>query len=127
ENLKEDHIEWTESKTGKENSCPISKALRHCLNTAQAHREIIAARHEAMGRPEKAAEVRNQPFVFLTAHGLPWTVWGLQSALRRFKAGFQFRQLRPKAQTDSPDRNILGHVGQMRERYTRRRKLDVVK
>lgn len=31
--------------------------------------------------------------------------------------------LRPKAQTDGGDRNVIGHTGQMRERYTRERKL----
>jgi hypothetical protein len=46
--------------------------------------------------------------------GLPWSQWGLQSALRRLKMGFQFRQLRPKAQTDAQDRNVIGHIGQMR-------------
>lgn len=126
-NVNEGSIDWTESKTGKDNSSPISSAIRHCLIAAAKHRETVAANHDAKGRHEKAAAVREQPFVFLTERGLPWTVWGLQSALRRFQAGFQFRQLRPKAQTDMPDKNILGHVGQMRERYTRRRKLDVVK
>lgn len=122
-----ERIEWTESKTGKENSAPISKALRHCLQAALHHKEAAALQHEKMGRVEKAAAVRALPFVFVTKRGMRWSEWGLQSALRRFNAGFQFRQLRPKAQTDRPDANILGHVGQMRERYTRRRKLDVVK
>jgi site-specific recombinase XerD len=125
--IKAEHIEWTESKTKKKNSAPLTKTLRHCLNVALLHKDAAAQRHEKKGRHEKAATVRALPHVFVTQRGLPWTVWGIQSALRRFKAGFQFRQLRPKAQTDRPDANILGHVGQMRERYTRRRKLDVVK
>jgi integrase len=100
-------IEWTESKTGKENSALISPTLRLFLDMA-------------MDRSKT-------DFVFVSAEGLPWTVWGLQSALRRFGAGFKFRELRAKAQTDSPAKNILGHTGQLLERYTRRRKLDVVK
>lgn len=122
-----ERIEWTESKTGKKNSSPISAALRHCLRAALAHKEAAALHHEKMDRHDRAKAVRALPNVFVSERGLAWSEWGLQSALRRFKAGFQFRQLRPKAQTDRPDANILGHVGQMRERYTRRRKLDVVK
>jgi integrase len=69
----------------------------------------------------------NSEYVFTSAEGLPWSEWGLQSALRRFGAGFRFRDLRAKAQTDRPDKDILGHTGQMRERYTKRRKLSAVK
>lgn len=58
-------------------------------------------------------------FLFNSPRGLPWSLWGLQSAMRRLKPGFQFRQLRPKAQTDAPERNVIGHQGQMREVYTR--------
>lgn len=126
-NLLDGRIEWIESKTGKSNSSPISGAVAHCLNVALEHREAAARQHETMGRVEKAMTVRNQPFIFLSERGLPWSQWGLQSALRRFQAGFQARQLRPKAQTDKPEANILGHVGQMRELYTRKRRLDVVK
>jgi site-specific recombinase XerD len=102
-----DRIEWTESKTGKHNEKRISPVLRLFLDVA-------------MDRSKT-------PFVFVSAKGLPWSEWGLQSALRRFKAGFRFRDLRAKAQTDRPDLDILGHTGQLRERYIRRRKLDVVK
>lgn len=127
ENVLSDRIEFTESKTGKHNAQPITKTVRQFLVTAAAHAGAAAAQHEAKGRAAKAAAVRAQPFVFLTKRGLPWTENGLQSALRRFQAGFRFRELRAKAQTDSPNKNILGHSGQLRERYTRRRKLDVVK
>lgn len=50
----------------------------------------------------KANEHEITPTVLLMLNGLAWTEWGLQSALRRFDAGFQFRQPRPKAQTDRP-------------------------
>lgn len=116
-----------ESKTGKHNDHEITPTVRYFLNYAAAHAAQVAQRHEDHERPEKAAAVRAQPFIFLSARGLPWSEWGLQSALRRFKPGFRFRDLRPKAQTDRPDRDILGHTGQMRERYTKRRKLSAVK
>lgn len=99
-----------ESKTGKRNLHEITPTIWGFLDAA-----IVRA---------KAA---NSPFIFVSARGKPWSEWGLQSALRRFKAGFQFRALRPKAQTDRPDADILGHTGQMRERYHKRRNLKAVK
>jgi len=97
-----------ESKTGKRNVHEITKTVRRFLN-------------QAMTRAP-ASE-----FIFTSARGLPWSEWGLQSALRRFGAAFRFRDLRAKAQTDRPDADVLGHVGQLRERYHRRRKLSAVK
>lgn len=123
-------LKVTESKTGKENEHEITAAVRHFLNLAAAHRESVATHYETRSKnpsPEKAAAVRAQPFIFLSAAGLPWSKWGLQSALRRFRPGFRFRDLRPKAQTDQPDKDILGHTGQMRERYHKKRRLSAVK
>lgn len=97
----------TESKTGKKNEHEITRDVGTFL--AQA-----------------IARSGDSPYIFVSARGLPWSEWGLQSALRRFKPGFKFREIRAKAQTDS-DKNILGHTGQMRDRYIRRRKLSAVK
>lgn len=102
------HIE--ESKTGKHNEHEITSTVALFLNAA-----ILRAR------------AAGSDYIFVSARGLPWSEWGLQSALRRFKAGFRFRDLRPKAQTDRPDKDVLGHTGQMRERYHKRRKLSAVK
>lgn len=60
--------------------------------------------------------------VFVNTRGKPWTQSGVSSAMRYAGATFAFRQLRAKAQTDSPE-NVLGHEGQLRERYTGRRRL----
>jgi site-specific recombinase XerD len=136
-----DGLRITESKTGKLNTHAITPTVRQFLQMALEHKErrachceAVAVRMEKRSEYEsaeawrsKAAAIRARPQIFLSHRGLPWTVWGLQSALRRFEPAFQFRQLRPKAQTDAPNENILGHTGQMRERYTRRRKLDAVK
>lgn len=130
-----------ESKTGKPNEHEITATARFLLSKAAEHRELVAARYEAAAiklaqwsqfakaqkHRAKAAGVRASPYIFLSKRGLPWSEWGLQSALRRFGAGFQFRQLRPKAQTDQPEKDILGHTGQMRERYHKVRKLKAVK
>jgi site-specific recombinase XerD len=134
-------LKVTESKTGKLNTHAITPTVRTFLQMALEHKERRACHCEAVAArmaqrseyesaeawQEKAAAIRARPQIFLSHRGLPWTVWGLQSALRRFEPAFRFRQLRPKAQTDAPNENILGHTGQMRERYTRRRKLDAVK
>jgi integrase len=65
----------------------------------------------AIGRSETG-------FVFVGTRGHPWTVSGLQSALRRLNPGFRFRDLRPKAATDAPH-NILAHSAQMLPTYLR--------
>lgn len=128
-----------ESKTGKVNEHEITATVRVLLTKAAEHREAVAVRyeqaaqqlerlsqaHRAEMRRARAAQVRAQPFIFLSQRGLAWSEWGLQSALRRFEAGFQFRQLRPKAETDKP--GTLGHVGQMQVRYTKKRRLAAVK
>ena len=97
----------TESKTGKKNEHEITRTVGLFLSRA-------------------LSRATASDYVFVSSRGLPWSEWGLQSALRRFKPGFRFRDLRSKAQTDS-SKDILGHVGQMRERYHKRRKLSAVK
>lgn len=130
-----------ESKTGKENEHEITPTVAKFLQMALEHAEAVALRYETAAAKleaasqfrraelsrQRAAAVRAQPYIFLTKRGLPWTKWGLASALRRFGAAFRFRDLRPKAQTDRPEKNILGHTGQMREVYTKKRKLAAVK
>lgn len=136
-----DKLKVVESKTGKENEHEITKTVRYFLNLAFAHASAVAAKYESSAeklrssshhvkagkRQRMATAVRVSEFIFLSKTGKPWSKWGLQSALRRFKPGFKFRQLRPKAQTDVPNKDILGHTGQMRERYTRKRQLSAVK
>lgn len=97
-----DGLHFVESKTGKPAHYDISPTLRFFVERARARAQAVGS-----------------AFLFTSAKGLPWSEWGLQSALRRLNAGFQFRQLRPKAQTDAPDRNVIGHIGQMRVAYTR--------
>jgi site-specific recombinase XerD len=99
-----------ESKTGKENEHEVTPTVRLFLDLAKDRARSFGS-----------------DYVFVSAKGLPWSEWGLQSALRRFGAGFRFRDLRRKAQTDRPDKDILGHVGGMRERYHAKRKLKAVK
>jgi site-specific recombinase XerD len=139
--VKGDVLHVIESKTGKPNEHEITPTVRLLLDKARENTESIAKRYDAAAemherlsqykraemRRAKAAEVRSSPFIFLSRRGKPWSESGLGSALQRFDAGFQFRQLRPKAQTDRPDKDVLGHSGQMRERYHKKRKLSAVK
>lgn len=132
-------LKVTESKTKKLNTHKITPTVRQFLEMALEHKERRACHCESVAermkkRSEyesaeswraKAAAIRARPQIFLSHRGLPWTVWGLQSALRRFGPSFQFRQLRPKAETDKP--GVLGHTGQMQRRYQRRRQLSAVK
>jgi hypothetical protein len=46
--------------------------------------------------------------VFVSAAGRPYTMDGLQCAMKRFGAAFKFRELRPKAASDATH-NVLGH------------------
>jgi hypothetical protein len=104
--VKELGIEITESKTGKKRLIEWTPTLRRII-------------HAALARSKN-------DFVFTTTRGLPWSEWGLQSAMRRFDVGFTFRDLRPKAASDAPH-NVLGHAAGMLGRYKRRERLKPVK
>lgn len=104
--ITEDGIEVTESKTGKHRTIEWTPTLRKIISAALVRSEI--------------------DYVFTTTRGLPWSVWGLQSAMRRFDAGFRFRDLRPKAASDAKH-NVLGHAAGMLGRYKRRERLKPVK
>jgi integrase len=117
---------YTESKTKKRVTMTWTDALRELV------REILEARSIRMNRPwaskYRQAKRPRPPvmhdYLLTNRFGKPLTERGIISNMQRLDAGFAFRHIRPKAQTDAGDeRNVLGHVGQMRERYTRRRKL----
>jgi site-specific recombinase XerD len=114
-------IEYTESKTGKQVSIAWTTTLRKLV------REILKAREEATNRPYanpyKRRETPKHDRLLTNRYGQPLTAWGITSNVRRLGVDWSFRAIRPKAQTDGGDRNVIGHTGQMRERYTRRRKL----
>lgn len=67
---------------------------------------------------ERAVSRSDGPYVFVSPRGRPWSLWGLQSALRRLAPGFRFRDLRPKTATDSRE-NDLGHGDRMLRVYLR--------
>jgi integrase len=122
EAITDDGIVFTESKTGKPVTMSWTPTLRRLVS------EIQRARHEAMTRPyankyRKARKLPAHDYLLTNRFGKPLGQWGIISNVRRLNVDWSFRKIRPKAQTDAGDRNVIGHMGQMRERYTRRRKL----
>lgn len=115
-------IEWTESKTGRHNLMRWTPDLLAVLREAIAYGNWHAARIT-----KKLKTPRPEPeLVFINNRGWGWTQDGVSSAMRRAGATFGIRHLRSKAQTDAGEKNVLGHVGQMRGVYTKRRKLEPV-
>jgi hypothetical protein len=115
-----DGIRFIESKTRKPVLIEWTPMLRELV------REILEARLVAMTRQNKKRprELPAHERLFTNRFGQPLTMWGITSNMRRLQTdGWSFRALRPKAQTDGGDRNVIGHTGQMREAYTRERKL----
>jgi len=92
-NLQPEGITYVQSKTGKPHTVEWSDALRFFVRRA-------------------CERFPEEDLVFLNTRGLPWTQWGINSQIRRLrtKAGVTwcFKDLRAKAQTDSPH-SVLGH------------------
>lgn len=97
EHVKPEGIVFTESKTGKARTVEWSDALRFFVRRAMAR------------FPE--AE-----YVFTNRFGQQWTVWAINSQIDRLKVTWAFRDLRAKAQTDSPH-SVLGHGAAMEAVY----------
>ncbi len=106
ENVTDKGIELRQSKDGKLRVIEWSPALRHFVDRALARSE--------------------GDYVFVGELGRPYTMNGLQSAMRRLGAGFRFRDLRPKAASDA-QHNVLGHDAQMLTRYVRAQRLKPVR
>lgn len=89
EHLKPEGIVFVQSKTGKQQTVQWSKALHYFVDRAMAR------------QPEA-------DLVFTNTYGLPWTTSGIASQLARLESPWCFKDLRAKAQTDSPH-SVLGH------------------
>lgn len=108
--VREDGIHWTESKTGKPNHMTWTPWLREIVRGLEAHADEWAVR-----------KGRVSDRLLTNRWGRRWTPDGIAAGMRLLKVQWTFRDLRAKAETDSP--GTLGHVGQMQERYRRARKL----
>ena len=99
-------IELRQSKDGKLRLIEWSDALRYFVKRAQ--------------------ERSKGEFLFVGPWGRPWSVSGLQSAMKRLGPGFRFRDIRAKAASDAKH-NVLGHDAQMLVRYVRAQRLKPVR
>lgn len=95
--MKPHGIEFVESKTGKEHIVEWSDALRFFVNRALARFPDI-------------------DLIFANTQGNPWTVSGIASQIERLESPWCFKDLRAKAQTDSPH-SVLGHGAVMEAVY----------
>lgn len=105
-NIKSEGIELRQGKDGKFRLITWSQTLKHFVDAALARSDC--------------------DHVFVGMSGKPWSVDGLQSAMRRLAPGFRFRELRPKAASDA-GHNVLGHDAQMLTRYVRAQRLKPVR
>jgi integrase len=107
-----------ESKTGKHRLILWTDALRTVIKAAIENGDAHMARRSHRDKKQYAAPEH----VFINQRGQPYTANAIAQAMKRNKASFTFRQLRPKAASDA-DHNVLGHSGQMLSVYNRREKL----
>jgi integrase len=89
ENVTPAGIAYVQSKTRKAHTVEWSDALRYFVRRALER------------NPDGDR-------LFLNTQGKPWSVWAVKSQLVRLKAPWTFKDLRAKAQTDSPH-SVLGH------------------
>lgn len=122
QDITEKGLWYTESKTQHRVTMGWTPDLRRLID------EILAARQAAMNHTYANPYRKPRPrvehdFLLTNRFGQPLSKWGIISNMRRLDPGWSFRAIRPKAQTDAGERNVLGHTGQMRALYTRRKKL----
>lgn len=114
-------LKLRQSKDGKLRLIEWSDALRFFVNRALARSQNPVQPKPRVGRKAPTPRLPSG-FLFVSERYTPWTVSGLQSAMKRWKPGFQFRAIRPKASSDA-EHNVLGHDAQMLARYVRAQRL----
>jgi hypothetical protein len=95
--LKPEGVVYQQSKTGKDHTVKWTKAFRFFVDRAMARFPDI-------------------DLVFANTRGEPWTTAGVASQLQRLKSPWCFKDLRAKAQTDSPH-SVLGHGAALEAMY----------
>lgn len=114
-------IRWDESKTDKPNLMEVGPLLLEVFRRAIEYGDAVATKITKRLPVPRPLPTR----IFVNTHGRPWKQWAMSSAMAYAEATFAFRQLRAKAETDASN-GVTGHSGQMREVYTRLRKLKSV-
>jgi integrase len=125
EAVTKDGLSLRQSKDGKLRLIEWSEALRFFVNRAWDRSQNPPQRKARFKGHEPAPRLPSD-FLFVSEQYRPWSVDGLQSAMRRWKPGFQFRAIRPKAASDA-EHNVLGHDAQMLARYVRAQRLKPVR
>lgn len=95
--LKPEGIVYVQSKTRKPHTVYWSDALRFFMRRSMER-------------------FPGSDLVFLNTDGDPWTTSAIASQLARLKSGWCFKDLRAKAQTDSPH-SVLGHGAALEAMY----------
>jgi site-specific recombinase XerD len=96
-NLRPEGIVYTQSKTGKSHTVEWSDALRYFVRRAM----------------ERFPDI---DLVFANTQGKPWTTSGIASQIKRLNCTWCFKDLRAKAQSDSPH-SVLGHGAALEALY----------
>lgn len=97
EMMKPEGIVFVQSKTRKPQTVKWSKALHYFVDRA-------------------LQRFPDADLIFLNTRGEPWTTSGIASQLARLESPWCFKDLRAKAQTDSPH-SVLGHGARLEEVY----------
>lgn len=101
-NLKPEGISYVQSKTGKPHMVEWSDALRFFVRRA-------------------VERFPDADLVFLNTDGMPWTASAINSQKRRLGLEWAFKDLRSKAQSDSPH-SVLGHGAALEAVYRKQLK-----
>jgi integrase len=106
----------TKLTTGKVRLVQWSDALRFFVRRALERQATVAARGADIKRHRRARPASD--YVLVNQFNQPWTLSGIQSAMRRLPKGWHFHDLRGKSASDA-GHNILGHGQQMLAVYVR--------
>ena len=110
----------TQHTTGKTRLIEWSDALRFFVRRALERQERVAARGADPKRHRRARPVSD--FVLTNRFNQPWSMGGLQTAIKRLELDWHFHDLRGKSASDA-GHNILGHGQQMLGVYVRHQKV----
>jgi integrase len=110
----------TEHTTGKRRLIAWSDALRFFVRRALERQDRVAAR-EADPRKHRQRRTVSE-YVLTNRFNQPWSMAGLQSAIKRLPKDWHFHDIRAKSASDA-GHNILGHGAQMLGVYVRERKV----
>ncbi len=124
EDLRPDGIYILEGKTagttGKRRLVAWSDALRYFVRRALERQAAVAAKGMDAARHRRVRPVSD--YVLTNKFNEPWTMAGLQTAIKRMGVDWHFHDIRAKAASDA-GHNILGHGAQMLGVYVREQKV----